>query len=166
MDLATAALIFSTKLMDSTHNPNWGPYDHQTMEQIVTGIVKATTDIPMVETLIRIARWESGGFRADVANCKILGKIGERGVFQVLPSNEKEKTDLCSSDFAVQAAVTITHVNTSINTCKKYGLKDSNLLTAYTHGHCLIAKGKEALLRWGTGHGIFLVINANAGDSQ
>jgi hypothetical protein len=166
MDLATAALIFSTKLMDSTYNRNWGPYDRQTMAAVVTGIVKTTTSLREVEMLIRIARWESGGFRKDVANCTILGKIGERGAFQVWPINEQEKKDLCSPDFAVQAAVALRHVNDSIDTCKRSGYKGSNLLTIYTHGKCHAAKDKAASMRWGTGDAIQAILDEAKEDTQ
>ena len=160
MDLATAALIFSTKLMDSTYNRNWGPYDRQTLSAVVNGIVKTTTSLREVETLIRIARWESGGFRSDVASCKILGKIGERGVFQVLPVNDQEKKDLCSPDFGAQATVALRHINHSIDTCMRWGFKGSNLLTIYTHGKCHVAKDKIASMRWGTGDAIKAIFDA------
>lgn len=158
MDLTIAALIFATNLMDATWNSKWGPYDRQTMSAVITGIVKTTTDLREIETLIRIARWESGGFRKDVANCAILGKLGERGIFQVFPTSEQEKTDLCSSDFGKQATVALNHINNSIKTCKKLGLKDSNLLTEYTHGICQNAKDRAAAVRWGTGRAIQLII--------
>lgn len=166
MDLATAALIFATKLTDTTWNPNWGPYDHQTMGAVVSAIVKTTTDLREVETLIRIARWESGAFRKDVANCKILGKIGERGVFQVWPINEQEKNDLCSSDLTKQVAVALSHINDSITTCKRWGLKGSNLLTVYTHGRCHVAKDKAASMRWGTGDAIQAIFDTAEEETQ
>lgn len=137
--------------MDKTYNPAW-PYDRQTMSQVVDGIVKTTSDPQEVETLIKIARWESGGFRADIASCKVRGDHGlARGIFQVHAFNAQEAIDLCSKDFAKQAAAALTHVNDSVNTCKRRGLKGSNLLTVYTHGHCHVAKDNVAFLHWGDG---------------
>jgi len=159
MNLATAALIFSINLMNKTHDPSWGPYDHQTMRNVVMGVVDATTDTQFVETLIKISRWESGGFRKDVVNCKILGKLGERGAFQVYPLNEQEKIDLCSSDISKQATIALKHINSSINICKQYGLKSSNLLTIYTHGTCHAAKDNVAAARWGNGKTIQALMN-------
>lgn len=162
MDLATAALIFATQLMDTTYPKNWGQYDRQTMAAVVNGIVKTTSDLREVETLIRIARWESGGFRADVASCKIKGDHGRAmGIFQVHPITLQEQNDLCSLDYAKQAAVALSHVNNSIDTCKRWGLKGSNLLTIYTHGKCHAARDKFASSRWGDGKAIQTIIDAD-----
>jgi len=171
MDLATAALIFSTKLMDTTYNPAWAPYDRQAMSAVVAGIVETTNDVQLVETLIKIARWESGGFRADVATCKIKGDGGAAlGIFQVHPINAQERADLCSPDFAKQAAVALSHVNDSVNTCKRLGFKGSDLITVYTHGKCHVAKDGVPRLHWGDGKEIQAILDvANqslADDSQ
>lgn len=158
MDLATAALIFAEKLTDSTWSPKWGDYDHQVVENVVDGIVKTTSDVAMVETLIRIARWESGGWRRDVATCT-LKKGYARGVFQVYPINAHERRHVCSSDFAEQAAVALSHVQSSIQQCKRQGFRGSNLLTVYTHGRCRNFKDGVAALRWGDGSAIQAILD-------
>lgn len=153
MDIATAALIFAEKMMDSTYSAQWGPYDHHTMEEVVKGIVKVTSDPHMIETLIKIARWESGGWRRDVATCTHKGGYA-KGVFQVYPIDNQERADVCSSDFSKQAAVAMSHVVSSVQQCKKMGFSGSNLVTVYTHGRCLVDKSGIARLHWGDGKSI------------
>jgi len=152
MNLATAALIFAMNLTDSTWNSNWGPYDFHTMTNVVDAIVQTTTDPQKVETLIKIARWETGGWRDDVVSCKVRGDHGEAlGAFQVHPFNDQEKAALCSPDVSKQAAVALHHLDESIAACQKAGMKNSNLLTAYTHGHCHNATDNVAKIHWGDG---------------
>lgn len=163
MDLAAAALIFSTNLTDNTWNKDWGPYDHQTMSLVVEGIVRTTNDVHEVETLIRIARYESGGWRGDVASCRVKGDNGYAlGAFQVHPFDAQERADLCSGDFAKQAAVALHHVNESVNACKKLGLKGSDLLTAYTHGKCHAASDFIVSSHWGDGKALQEIIDSDA----
>jgi hypothetical protein len=149
MDLASAALIFSAHLMDKT--AGW-KYDHDAMAAVVSGIVRTTDDVQEVETLIKIARWESGGFRKDVITCKVRGDHGQAlGAFQVHPFNEQERKDLCSADLADQAKVALFHVNDSVKTCRMRGYRGSNLLTVYTHGHCHADQHGVARSHWGDG---------------
>ena len=150
MDLATAALIFATNLTNKTWPATWGPYDRQTMSEVVSGIVAATSEPQMVEMLIKIARWESGGWRRDVITCaKNVGYT--RGAFQVYPVNAQERKDVCSGDFTKQAAVALTHLKQSIGQCKRMGFSGSNLITVYTHGQCHVAKDNLARMRWSDG---------------
>jgi hypothetical protein len=149
MDLATAALIFSTQLMDKTSS--W-QYDRETMAQVVDGIVRTTDNLQEVETLIKIARWESGGFRKDVVSCKVRGDHGAAlGAFQVHPFTEQERIDLCSSDLARQATVALFHVRDSVSSCRRQGFHGSNLLTVYTHGRCHVSADGVARSHWGDG---------------
>lgn len=149
MDLSTAALIVATRLMDRTST--W-EYDAWTMGDVVAGIVRTTTDFQSIETLIKIARWESGGFRKDVGTCKVKGDHGAAlGIFQVHPFNDQEREDLCSPDYAKQAAVALFHVNDSIATCTKFGMKGHDLLSVYTHGRCHSFQDNVARIHWGNG---------------
>lgn len=164
MDIATAALIFATQFTDSNYPKNWGPYDRQTMSDVVAGIVQTTQDPREVEILIKIARFESGGWRADVGTCKVKGDQGHAmGIFQVHPFNMQEQNDLCA-DYAKQAAVALYHVHESVARCKRSGYRGSDLLTGYTHGKCWNESGKfrTALNRWSDGKSIPAIIaNAN-----
>ncbi len=167
MDLAGAALIFATNLTDSTWNKNWGPYDHQTMAHVVDGIVRTTDDLHEVETLIRIARYESGGWRSDVVSCNVKGDHGlAYGAFQVHPLTDQDAIDLCSKDTAEQAAVALRYVDASVEACKKFGLKDSNLLTVYTHGHCHVAKDNIAALHWGDGKELQAIMDVDLDEDD
>lgn len=164
MDLATAALIFSTRLMDKTSS--W-EYDRETMAAVVDGIVRATQDVQEVETLIKTARWESGGFRKDVITCKVRGDHGVAlGAFQVHPFNEQERIDLCSHDLAKQAAVALFHVNDSVTTCKRRGFHGANLMTVYTHGHCHASHDGVASSHWGDGKELQKLVYTEANEAS
>lgn len=149
MTLAEALLSYAMQLMASTNHDM--PYNHSVMEETVAGIVAVTEDVQEAETLIKIARWESGGFRKDVASCKVKGDHGAaQGIYQVHPINKEEMTDTCSKDYAKQAKVALDHVRDSVEVCKMHGYRGSNLLTIYTRGQCH-AGDFAAKLRWGDG---------------
>lgn len=145
MLLEQAALIFTTRLVG--HNLA----DRETMQNTVSAVTLVTDDVQEMETLLRIARWESGGFRRDIADCHTLGDSGEaRGLFQVHGLNAREKNDLCSSDYRVQAKIALSRIRSSAIDCKRKGKFGAALLNEYTSGHC--NRGNEAsLLRWGDG---------------
>jgi len=113
------------------------------------GIAAVTTEPWEAETLARIARWESG-LRKSVANCTIIGKIGERGIFQVLPRSQAERVDLCSSDISKQARIALERVRESKSVCERQGHRGADTLGIYTHGRCI--KGNRfAAFRYGDG---------------
>lgn len=101
------------------------------------------------ETLARIARWESG-LRFDIVDCTTLGKRGERGIFQVMPRSESEKTDLCSSDYSKQARIALFRIRESKKVCEQQGLRGADVLGIYTHGQC-IRGNRLAAFRYGDG---------------
>lgn len=149
MTLLQAALAFAMRLMDNTNQGM--PYNQQVLEDTVVAITDVTEDIQEVETLIRIARWESGGFRKDIATCKVKGDNGAAlGLFQVHPITKQEFTDLCSKDYRDQARAALAHVHNSRDICKMHGYNGSALLTIYTNGSCR-ANSSAARLRWGSG---------------
>jgi hypothetical protein len=149
MTLAEAVLAYAVQLMAATnHNM---PYNYTVMENTVAAIVEETSDVSEVETLVKIARWESGGFRREVANCKVRGDNGlAQGLFQVHPMNAQEMEDTCSKDYRKQVQVALTHLRNSVEVCKMHGYRGSDLLTIYTRGQCH-ARAPEAWLRWGDG---------------
>lgn len=155
MTLLKAAIMFALALMDRT---NGGlAYDRVMVTDVVANIVSVTQDIPEVETLIRIARWESGGFRKDVANCKVKGDNGQAyGLFQVHPRTNEEAKRLCGP-YRDQIQIALDRVRESRKMCGDRGYKNSDTLTGYTVGHCV--KGDmSARLRWGDGKAITKII--------
>lgn len=149
MLLAESAVIFALFLMDKTNNNL--PYDKQFVTESVQSIALVTSNLSELETLIKIARWESGGFQRNVVSCKIKGDHGDaHGMFQVHPWSPQEKKDCCDDDIAVQAKVALSRVRISINMCKRFGMKDSDLLSGYTIGHC-VSNTMDAKMRWGNG---------------
>lgn len=149
MTLVEAVFAYAVQLMAATnHNM---PYNHTVMEETVAAIAAETDDLQEAETLIKIARWESGGFRKDIASCKVRGDHGAaQGLFQVHPMNAEEMTDSCSNDYRKQVQVALAHIRNSIAVCKMHGYRGSDLLTIYTHGQCR-SRAPEARLRWGDG---------------
>jgi len=126
------------------------PLDMALAKDVAAGIAGATSEPWEAETLARIAYWESGGLRKDVANCTTVGKLGERGVFQVLPRSVSEQTTACASDYTVQARLALGRVRESKKTCERQGLRGADILGVYTHGHC-VRGNAFAALRYGDG---------------
>jgi len=149
MTLAEAVLTYAVQLMAATNHGM--PYNHIVMEETVAAIVAETDNLQEAETLVKIARWESGGFRVDIANCKTRGDFGTaQGLFQVHPINDQEMKDTCSKDYQKQVKVALYHVRNSVEVCKMHGYRGSDLLTIYTRGQCH-AGDSAARLRWGNG---------------
>lgn len=151
MTLLQAAVVFALSLMDTSNGSL--PYDHQIVTDVAIACVSVTNDPSEVETLIKISRWESGGYRKDVANCKTKGDNGQAyGLFQVHPRTSKEAKELCGS-YAEQAAIALDRVRESAKMCAQFGRKGSDSLAGYTAGTCI--KGEpHAKLRWGNGKAI------------
>ena len=151
MILLQAAIVFALSLMD--HSNSGLPYDHVMVTEVATACASITTDPSEVETLIKISRWESGGYRKDVANCKVKGDNGQAyGLFQVHPRTNKEAKELCGT-YAEQAAIALDRVRESAKMCAQFGRKGSDSLAGYTAGTCI--KGEpNAKLRWGNGKAI------------
>lgn len=130
-------------------NPQNVPYN-QKMATAAAVAIGQVTDVPWeAETLARIARWESG-LRPEVADCTIVGKLGERGIFQVFPRSASEKIDLCSSDLVKQTRIALGRIRESKKVCERDGLRGSDVLGIYTHGKC-IRGNRLATLRYGDG---------------
>jgi hypothetical protein len=148
MTLLQAAVVFAISLMDRS---NGGlQYDHQMVIDVTTACVSVTTDLSEVETLIKISRWESGGYRKDVATCKVKGDNGQAyGLFQVHPRTNKEAKELCGT-YAEQAIIALDRVRESRKMCAQFGRKGSDSLAGYTVGTCVKSE-PQAKLRWGDG---------------
>lgn len=157
MNILQAAIVFALSLMDRS---NGGlPYDKQMVTDVATAIVSITTDLSEIETLIKISRYESGGYRKDVANCTVKGDKtkanpgGEAyGLFQVHPRNNKEAKELCGT-YVEQATIALDRVRESRKMCAQFGRKGSDSLAGYTAGTCVKSE-PQAKLRWGDGKAI------------
>jgi hypothetical protein len=155
MNLLQAAIIFALALMDRTNSGL--PYDRTMVTDVVTGICQVTSDPSEIETLIKISRWESGGYRKDVATCKVKGDNGQAyGLFQVHPRTLKEAKELCGT-YAEQAAIALDRVRESAKMCAQFGRKGSDSLAGYTVGTCVKSE-PQAKLRWGNGKAILNLI--------
>lgn len=163
MELLQASIAFAITLMNKTNHGL--PYDKQIVEDVVKAVTDVTSDPGEVETLIKIARWESGGFRKDVATCKVKGDHGmAHGLWQVHPWSMQEAKDLCGS-FEKQARIALGRVRQSQAMCKKKGMKGSDLLTGYTRGYCFKG-GKAAKLRWGNGKTIISIMDSEEDETS
>jgi hypothetical protein len=159
MDLAQAALIFATQLTDRTTNYK---YDHVVMAEAVAAIVETTQDVQEVATLISIGRWESGGWRKDIASCRIKGDSNSAaGIFQIHPFRgarfEEEKRKTCSSNYREQVQIALFHVRDSVAVCKMHGYRGASLITVYTHGVCRSADS-TARSHWSDGRALEKII--------
>lgn len=144
----TAALTMLFALLFNVE-PRNAPYDQEAAQAMSSAIVEATQLPWEMETLARIARWESS-LRKEVVNCVVLGKLGERGAFQVIPRSHSEGVDLCSTDLAKQARVALGRVRESKLICERQGLRGADVLGVYTHGRC-VRGNRFAALRFGDG---------------
>jgi hypothetical protein len=158
MTLLQAAIVFAISLMDRSNSGL--SYDKQMVTDVVTACASVTNDPSEVETLIKISRWESGGYRKDVANCKIKGDNGQAyGLFQVHPRTSKEAKELCGT-YAEQAAIALDRVRESRKMCAQFGRKGSDSLAGYTVGTCVKSE-PQARLRWGDGKAILNLMESD-----
>jgi hypothetical protein len=145
MDLLQAALIFTSQLV------NDHPADRDVMRDTVSAVVETTDDVQEIATTLTIIRWESGGFRRDVAKCAFSGR-GDSGraigLGQVHPINDEEKRKACSPDYREQVSVILFHIRDSIAVCRMKGYRGPKLLGQYVSGRC--NRGSEAARsHWG-----------------
>ncbi len=150
MNLITALVALFTCLFSSEVPKRTVPLDVVLAKDVAVGIAEVTTEMWELETLTRIAYWESGGLRRNVADCTVIGKLGERGVFQVLPRSMSEQTDLCATDIAKQARIALGRIKESKRICERQGIRGADVLGIYTHGRC-VRGNWFAALRYGDG---------------
>lgn len=147
MSFSTAIAVLFVYLFSL--QPQNCPYNAERATKAADSIAAVTDVLWEAETLARIARWESG-LRADIADCTTLGKRGERGIFQVMPRTDSEKTELCSSDYTKQARIALFRIRESKKVCEQQGLRGADILGIYTHGQC-IRGNRLAAFRYGDG---------------
>jgi hypothetical protein len=147
MKLIPAIVAMFTYLF--TLQPVNTPYNAEMSLRASEAIATVTDQAWEAETMARIVRWESG-LRKDVADCTVIGKRGERGLWQVMPRSESEKTDLCSSDLVKQARIALARVRESKQVCERIGFRGADILGIYTHGAC-VRGNRLAAFRYGDG---------------
>ncbi len=158
MNTFVAALLMFFNFMASSQFPaRMLPLDVSLARDVATGIAETTTEPWEAETLARIAYWESGGLLRNVADCTVIGKLGERGVFQVLPRSTSEQFDLCSVDISKQARIALFRVRESKAVCERQGIRGADVLGIYTHGRCLRGN-RLAAMRYGDGSKLLLFV--------
>jgi len=150
MTLTIALGLLFLHLFSSEFPKRTVPLDTALASNVAVGITGATVVPWEAETLGRIVYWESGGLRKQIVDCTIIGKLGERGVFQVLPRNMSEQTELCSSDLTRQAKIALSRIRESKTMCERQGIRGADILGVYTHGRCFRGN-KIAALRYGDG---------------
>jgi hypothetical protein len=143
------ALLSIVTMLINQVKPGYANPDKKGLDGILTAIVAVTTEDWEAETLARIGWWESG-YRKEHIDCTVIGKAGDRGVFQVIPRNHSEALDACSSNFEIQAKLALSRIRESRKMCEAKGYRGSDILGGYTVGHCV--RGEPlARLRYGDG---------------
>lgn len=158
MQALQAALLFAGSLCNTLSPCSNAPKDRGVLEEVVSAIVASSDDVSEIETLIHIARWETGGFRREIADCRVRGDYGvARGIFQIHPFNERERVSACSADYAEQVSVALFHLRDSVSVCKMHGYRGSALITIYTSGFCH-KEDAVSFSHWGNGKSLQALI--------
>lgn len=153
MDIKTAITIMAIKLAKEISGDH---YDESVALEVADAVNEVTSDPSEIETLLKIAKWESG-YRRNVANCKVKGDNGDAmGIWQVHPRSKSEAVSLCSS-IAESAKIALYRVRESKSACMKKGMKGPALLSGYTIGHC-VKVDKHSIMRWGDGQFIIKLL--------
>ena len=107
--------------------------------ELASAIVSVTDDPQEQRQLAKIARYESS-LRRDVADCRLLGKAGERGAWQIRARGAKERDRLCVS-FADDARIALERIRESTRACRS--LPPDERLSVYTRGSCRSVEGRR-----------------------
>ena len=113
--------------------------------RIVGAIVDVTEDETERYLLAKIARFESN-YRADVADCRVRGALGEVGPWQALPRSAAEREQVCGS-LEGAAAVALARVRESRRACRHLPVDEQ--LAVYAAGSCSSLAGRRlSRVRW------------------
>lgn len=113
--------------------------------QMAEAIVSVTDDLEEQLALAQIPRYESA-YREDVATCKLLGKQGEQGAWQVLARSADERASLCVS-LAGDARLALARIRESRSACRH--LPTEERLAIYARGRCDSDEGRRlSRIRW------------------
>lgn len=131
---ALAVLLFMLRLL-----PAAGDADVAFRLELAAAIVDATEDEQEQRQLAKIARFESN-YRRDVAECKILGRAGERGAWQILARSGEERARLCVS-LVDDARIALERIRESVRAC--WRLPAAERLAVYARGRCDSREGRR-----------------------
>lgn len=137
--LLAAALLAS--LVQAMHGwlPDSDPVD------LARAILAVTDDPHEMLLLARIAFRESS-FRPEVSDCRVKGRQGELGAWQILPRSATEASRLCVS-LEGDARLALERIRESVTACRH--LRPEWRLSIYTRGKCNSREGhKLSEARW------------------
>lgn len=129
--LLAAALLASLVQAMRGWLPDSDPVD------LARAILAVTDDPHEMLLLARIAFRESS-FRPEVSDCRVKGRQGELGAWQVLPRSAAEARELCAS-LEGSARVALSRVRESLRACRAE--RPEWRLSFYARGRC---SGAEA----------------------
>lgn len=134
----------------ATKEPRFSQHvDEIVVDEVVRATISVSAEVWQVETLLLIARGESG-FDKDVVHCKRLNSFGARGTFQVVPRSNEEMVASCSHLLEDQARLALARIQESIEACEKVGIHGRDSLGIYTHGRCFVGN-QFSRKRYGNG---------------
>lgn len=146
MELKELLFVLAMKLSKEISGTS---YNEEHTLEIAEAAFQVTQDPAELETLMKIAKWESG-FRKDIATCIVKGDGGRAlGPWQVRFRDNEEKHLLCQ-DYVSSARIAVDRIRESYEWCGKFGLKGSDLLSGYTSGKCR-RNSISAKRRYGSG---------------
>jgi hypothetical protein len=132
MDLKEILFIVAVKLSKEISGIY---YDEEQTLKIAEAAFQVTQDPAELETMMKIAKWESG-FRKDISDCIVKGDGGRAlGPWQVRFRGDSEKELLCQ-DYVSSAKIALDRIRESYVWCSKFGFHGSDLLSGYTIGKC------------------------------
>ncbi len=148
MNLYAAAFAFAMNL--ATKEPRFSQHvDEDVVDKVVRATIAVSVEVWQVETLLLIARGESG-FDKDVVFCRRLNSYGARGTFQIVPRSNEEVADSCSQLLEKQAHLALVRIQESVDLCENAGIRGRDSLGIYTHGRCFVGN-QFSRKRYGNG---------------
>lgn len=149
MTRLAAAIVYISSIISNGSPIVAAAVDKDTLDRSIVGVLAVTYEPWEIETLLKIAYYESG-FRRGIADCTIVNSKNARGTWQVVPRNTSESLRACSNDLEAQARLARERVRESRDMCERQGLRGSDVLGGYTIGKCV--RGEPlAKMRYGDG---------------
>jgi hypothetical protein len=132
--------LFTARLLAPTTDA-----DVELRWDLVTAIASVTDDETERFLLAKIARFESN-YRADVADCRVRGALGEVGPWQVLPRSAAEREVACAT-LEGSARLALARIRESRLACRHLPIDEQ--LAVYAAGRCSSMEGRRlSRVRW------------------